>query len=1391
MTTPSEEESVYSSYYDSESERTMDTLEDLKNRFTFEGPSEFALKLRSEAGAFSVGADLTHCRVGSQTIAAAVIKPAQGSRFWRRLRIDSQGTVQLRCPKIPVLRVLTMDIEGHANPFTRHSNIAFRLGTKWDPSRGQIRHKRRWALGDATEARLHWAVNYHLPEMEGSLGAAARQVSREVHADIGYAHFEVPKLEVVVWPWKARQGNEAAEAEGAAQASPPPPRAAPAPAAAGAAGAAAGAAAAPAAPTASGSGARGWGGGGAALEDAANLRGSCPAGASLGYTRQGAVRAAMADVESQRQLVRARLAVQGMSCAACEGAVRGVLAELPGAVAAAASALGSSSTVTYDRGRCSGAAAAAALSAAGFEARVEEEAAVGAETALARFAVEGMSCSACSAQLESALAALPGVRHAAVSLTLQTAVVEYDPGLTAPAAMQQAMLDAGFETSPLGSGAAAMLLLELGPPSSGRGGPEGGAAEGANGTAQASAAAVPPEEAAAVLGREQGVLEVVPHPATGRLEVRYNADVVGPRRLVQAVQAATGQPAKPVVDDHSGGAALREKERRFWLRKFLVSLVFSLPLFVLAMILQNIPPSKHAMETMSGGFMIGDIVAFVLATPVQASVQHGAPPPRTGWWVGWVFHRDAWRALRRGRPNMAVLVSVGTTAAYVYSLISVGYSRAHAEYESSGHFFETSALLITFICLGKYLESAAKGEHVPVTDLSKTGQAVAELLKLAPSTAILCSTDAAGRVLPGARIPADGEVEAGQSHVDESMVTGESVPVAKHPGSTVIGGTVNCGSLLHVRTTRVGRDSVLSQIVSLVEQAQMSKAPIQAFADRLSAVFVPIVLLCALATWLGWFLAGVTAAYPSEWLPEGSTPFLFALLFGIAVVVIACPCALGLATPTALLVGTGVAAGQGILIKSAEAVENVRHVKTVVFDKTGTLTEGEPAVVSMSVVDEAWRPHEALLLLAAASAEAGSEHPLAAAVLKHTAARLSGSGGAGGGIAGSKAADDPGLLGDESPPSSCELSLADGPVSPRSPLVAAELLRRRQQAAGARGRPRALDAGQLGWLAPCSHSEAEPGKGVRAWVALPPASLKDVPAALLSPRGAAAPASGSSASLAAAGAGSSSAEVRVAIGNRRLMAEERAAVPPAALEWVREWESLGSTCIFVAIEGRVAAALAVSDPIRPEAPAVVAALRQRGYAVVLLTGDNWQRQGGGEREGARAVAARLGILQVQAEVLPEGKVLAIKELQRAAVAGRGRRRRGRRLVAMVGDGVNDAAAMAQSDVGIGIGSGTEVSGGEGVVVALDLAQRIYSRIKLNYVWACGYNLVAVPIAAGALYPGLHVQLPPWVAGAAMALSSVSVVCSSLLLRWYKRPSLGSGARAAAVPGWASGSGAGG
>jgi Cu+-exporting ATPase len=672
---------------------------------------------------------------------------------------------------------------------------------------------------------------------------------------------------------------------------------------------------------------------------------------------------------------------------------------------------------------------------------------------------------------------------------------------------------------------------------------------------------------------------------------------------------------------------------------------------------------------------------FVLATPVQ-------------FWFGARFYAGAWRALRGGSANMDVLVALGTSAAYGLSLYE-WWAGARMPAMAAGHlYFEAAAVVITLVLLGKQLESRAKRQ---------TTQALRALQTLQPATARVrrdgADIDVAiaqlrvGDLLvvrPGERFAADGRVTEGASHVDESLVTGESLPVARGPGERITGGAVNGEGLLLVAVTAVGAESTLARIVRLVESAQEKKAPIQHLVDRVSAVFVPVVCAAALLTLLAWGIAG------GDWQR--------ALLNAVAVLVIACPCALGLATPTALMAGTGVAARHGILIKDAEALEIAHDVRVVAFDKTGTLTEGKPMLVACVAVDG----DAARLLALAAAVQGGSTHPLAQAVLDMalgTRARVP-SASAQGAVPGR------GVCARVRVPAD---AAATAQARRAEAIAASAIMSARQSAGLAPGTALALDAEQA--------SEA-PGR-----------------------------------------------ELELRLGSGRWMAELGVDLGPLAAR-ATELQALGRTVSWLADVSagtpRLLGLLAFGDRLRDGAIEAVQRLQAQGLRTVMVSGDG--------RASAEGVAQLLGITEVHAEVLPGEKASLLASLRSLSTAGARHARRPVR-VAMVGDGINDAPALAAADVGIAMASGTDVAmAAAGITLmrsdprlvadALDISRRCVAKIRQNLFWAFAYNVAGIGLAAAGL-------LSPMVAGAAMAFSSVSVVTNALTLRrWKAAPARG-------------------
>ena len=718
------------------------------------------------------------------------------------------------------------------------------------------------------------------------------------------------------------------------------------------------------------------------------------------------------------------------------------------------------------------------------------------------------------------------------------------------------------------------------------------------------------------LERVPGVAEASVNLATEEASVRFQphgAGAVPVAALIQAVESA-GYRAAPRAASGSGDRdAMRLAEERANRRRLLLAAACGIPLMFIHLLVHDMRAARW--------------LGFLLATPVF-------------WIAGWTFHRRAMVGLRHGMFDMNTLVTLGTGAAYVYS---VAVTLAPAWFEATGlggHvYYDTAVMILAFVLLGRLLESRARRQ---------TGQAVKALLTRRPATArrLVTPSPLAARettplesiargdwleILPGETIPVDGIVERGSTEVDESMLTGEPLPVARGVGDPLASGTLNRSAPVLLRATRVGDDTTLARIVRLVEEAQGGKAPLQALADRVAGRFVPAVLLIALATAAAWLLFGPPP------------PVRYALVAFVSVLIIACPCAMGLATPTAILVGTGVGARRGILLRGGEALERVGKLSTVVLDKTGTLTRGEPTVVSVHVAAGENAEHVGR---SAAAVESGSEHPIARAIVRHAY---------GHGAAPLPLAEGvsvvPGLG-------------AQGRVDDRSVRVGSF-----DFAAFAGRAPEDLKA--------AAESAAERGESV-AWVGIGPA-----------------------------------------------------------------------TSGFFTLE----------DAPRDDAAAAAARLRARGLRLVLATGD---------REApARRLAASLGIEEVHAGLSPADKVSLVRRLQQEGA-----------VVAMVGDGLNDAAALAAADVGIAIGSGTDVAveasdvtlvrGGLGAIAdALDLSRRTRRTILENLVWAFAYNVVAIPLAAGALFPLTGWLLHPTVASAAMAMSSVSVVGNSLRLRGWK------------------------
>ncbi|KAI4326970.1 hypothetical protein L6164_019479 [Bauhinia variegata] len=925
---------------------------------------------------------------------------------------------------------------------------------------------------------------------------------------------------------------------------------------------------------------------------------------------------------------KALFSVIGMTCSACAGSVEKAIKRLPGIREAAVDVLNNRAQVFFYPSFVNEETIRQAIEEdAGFEATLLTDETNERSVQVCRIRIKGMTCTSCSSTVESALQAIQGVIKAQVALATEEAEVHYRPNIINYNQILEAVEDTGFEATLISSGEdVSKIDLKV----------DGVRTDRSMRLIESSLQALP------------GIQSMQVYPEFNKISLSYKPEVTGPRNFINVIEETGSRRFKANIFPEEGRRdPHRREEIKQYYKSFLWSLVFTIPVFLTSMVLMYIPGTKHGLDTKVVNMLtVGEILRWVLATPVQFI-------------IGRRFYSGSYKALRHGSANMDVLIALGTNAAYFYSVYSVLRAATSPDFKGTD-FFETSAMLISFILLGKYLEVLAKG---------KTSNAIAKLMNLAPETAILLTLDSEGnivgeqeidsrliqkndviKVIPGAKVASDGFVIWGQSHVNESMITGEARPVAKRKGDTVIGGTVNQNGVLHVKATRVGSESALSQIVRLVESAQMAKAPVQKFADRISKYFVPLVIFISVSTWFSWFLAGRFHSYPKSWIPSSMDSFELALQFGISVMVIACPCALGLATPTAVMVGTGVGASQGVLIKGGQALENAHKVDCIVFDKTGTLTIGKPVVVSTKLLTNmVLRDFYELI----AAAEVNSEHPLAKAIVEYA----------------KKFREDE-----------------------ENPLW-----------------PEARDFVSI------------TGHGVKATVR----------------------------------------NKEIIVGNKSLLSEHNVAIPADAEDILAEAEGLAQTGILVSINGEVTGILAISDPLKPGAQEVISILKSMNIRSIMVTGDNWGT--------ANSMAREVGIETVIAESKPEQKAEQVKDLQ-----GSGH------TVAMVGDGINDSPALVAADVGMAIGAGTDIaieaadivlmkSNLEDVITAIDLSRKTFSRIRLNYFWALGYNLLGIPIAAGALFPSTGFRLPPWIAGAAMAASSVSVVCCSLLLKYYRRP----------------------
>ena len=858
------------------------------------------------------------------------------------------------------------------------------------------------------------------------------------------------------------------------------------------------------------------------------------------------------------------------------------------------------------------------------------------------FSVSGMTCAACSSTIERALLATPNVTSALVSLMTDRAEVVYSAPLTAEQIVD-VISDVGFDAAILATEQNGTVRLQL----------------------QDDVDSYKLQAVQAQLLAMEAVIDVQLHKGThdlsrDELELTVDLQHCGVRDIVEklaeeGVQCVSVKRNNDLSERKADLDQRKRAELDRWKRLLNVSLLFTIPVALIVWC----PKTDFLSHQIHRSFDVQAFLLWMLVTPVQFG-------------VGARFYSHGWKALRHGGANMDVLIALGSSAAYIYSVMIVVLCLRHEHFKGMV-FFEVSAMLISIVVLGKYVENVAKG---------KTSEALSVLLALQPQHATLVrrkrkdavegETAVGGdavetvetidvgmvqlgdllRVNRGEKVPVDGVIVQGTTCVDESMLTGESLPVNKKQGSVVIGGTINVDNLITIRATGVGSDTVLYKIVQLVNDAQTNKAPIQAYADKIARYFVPTVCALSVLTFVIWYavLSTFDETALRAFLPGNYTPFLFSFMLAISVVVISCPCALGLATPTAVMVGTGVGAQHGVLFKGGEPLELAGQVKAVLFDKTGTLTQGRPTVEGSSCVMLTDRKPTAVWSVVG-SVEGLSEHLLGKAITEYAKA-----------VAG---------------------------VS----------------------------------LLPVEDFLAESGAGVR---------------------------------------GRASNEV-VVIGNARWLRKNGVEVTAEVTDRMRAVQEQGKIAVICAINHQLTAIISITDAIKPEAPAVVRALNRRGVSVYMVTGDN--------EYSASAIALEIGIPRqnVFAQVTPGEKAEVVGRVQ-IQVDG---------PVCMVGDGVNDCVGIAKADVGIAIGQGTDIAvEAAGVVLmrddltdvltTIDLSRAVMDRIHRNFLWACLYNLLAIPLAAGVFYPFMHMTMPPMVAACAMGASSVSVIVSSLMLKQWKR-----------------------
>lgn len=1036
-----------------------------------------------------------------------------------------------------------------------------------------------------------------------------------------------------------------------------------------------------------------------------------------------AVRLQLAPYE-RPALATTTVAIEGMTCGACTSAVEGGFKDVSGLKHFSISLLSERAVIQHDPALLTSDRIVEIIDR-GFGAQIVDTATSSdpardakcpdrlGNIATTTVAIQGMTCGACTAAVEGGFRGVDGVLKFNISLLAERAVITHDVTRLSPDDIAQAIEDRGFDASVLST------VYDVGDLSAS----SSTAQLKVYGSLDAAAAKALDE----TLRNLPGVTSASLSLATDRLTVSHQPSVIGLRAIVEVIEAQ-GLHAL-VADSQDNNAQLeslaKTREIAEWRTAFRTSLSFAIPVFIVSMVLpMALPALDFGNLTLMPGIYLGDVICLVLTIPVQFGISR-------------LFYVSAYKSVKHGSPTMDVLVILGTSCAFFFSIFSMIVSLLVHPHNRPSTIFDTSTMLITFITLGRFMENRAKGQ---------TSKALSRLMSLAPSMATIYAdpiavekaaeswakspqtpqtprqaSESTGSALdeklvptellqvgdivvirPGDKIPADGTLVRGETYVDESMVTGEAMPAQKRVGDSVIGGIVNGAGRVDFRVTRAGRDTQLSQIVKLVQDAQTTRAPIQQLSDTLAGYFVPTIIILGLVTFLAWIVLSHALPNPPQiFLQEASGgKIMVCVKLCVSVIVFACPCALGLATPTAVMVGTGVGAENGILIKGGGALETTTKVTKVVLDKTGTITHGKMSVARMTIVpiwkDNDWRRR--LWWSIVGLAETGSEHPVGKAILAAAKAELG--------------------------------------VEPEGAI-----------------------AGSVGDF------RVTVGMGVKV-VVEPHSAAETV-------------------------------RYRVLAGNVGHLQENGVEIPDDAIEASEELNAAtrkspskttmaGTTNIFIAIDGKYAGHLCLADTIKDGAAGVIAVLHRMGIKTAMVTGD--------QRSTALAVAAAVGVSadDVFAGVSPDQKQSIIKQVQSQG-----------EVVAMVGDGINDSPALATADVGIAMSSGTDVAMEAADVVlmrpmdlmsipaALHLTRTIFRRIKMNLAWACMYNVIGLPVAMGFFLPlGFHMH--PMMAGFAMACSSVSVVVSSLLLKFWKRPRwMDEAAGRDSNPAWAGGGSGGG